>query len=161
MILSVLVLISTYPILILSNSVVQDIYWRDYVPGTIPYDAFLVEKNRYVGQALHQGNNPGTLYPSTNVIAIDWNGRVCYRENIKILCTGDVSRLYWESVDFTKSHTTQMKNAVRGGWQPGLELFIGYALESGETKVGKVVSMDVASTLGLYIWDANGKPKKI
>ncbi|GJQ72992.1 hypothetical protein Trydic_g1629 [Trypoxylus dichotomus] len=160
MILSALIFVLAYPVLILSNAIVQDIYWRDYVPGTIPYDAFLVGKTRYVGQVLHQGNNPGTLYSDTNIIAIDWNGRVCYRENIKILCTGDLSKLYWETVDFSKVYDKQMKNAVRGGWQPGLELFVGYAVDAGEIKIGKVVSMDVATTLGLYVWDSNGKPKK-
>lgn len=54
-----------------------------------------------------------------------------------------------------------MKNAIKGGYTGAVDLFIGTAEDDGETKIGRVVPIDVANTNGLYIWDANAKAKKL
>lgn len=51
-----------------------------------------------------------------------------------------------------------MKNAVRGGFQPEYDLFIGAVYDNSELKIGKVVPMEYG-TRGLYIWQPNGQIK--
>ncbi|GJQ72991.1 hypothetical protein Trydic_g1628 [Trypoxylus dichotomus] len=152
----------TYPIVIFAHVSVQDIYWRDYIPGNIPDDAFLATPtNRYIAQVSFQGYNPGILYPDTQVAAIDWSGKQIIKNNFKILCTTDLSRLFWEKVDFSKAHDNQMKNAVRGGWQPSYDLFIGRILEAGEWRIGRVLTIESGSVNGMHVWDAAGKTKRV
>ncbi|KRT80892.1 hypothetical protein AMK59_5067, partial [Oryctes borbonicus] len=150
------------PLIILAHFSVQDVYWRDYVPGNVPHDAFIATpKDRYVAQVSYQGYNPGIFYPDTQVAAIDWSGKQIIKNNFKILCATDVSRLYWDKVDFSKAHENQMKNAVRGGWQPSYDLFIGRLFDAGEWRIGRVLSIETGNVNGLYVWDAAGKSKRV
>ncbi|KRT82280.1 hypothetical protein AMK59_3577 [Oryctes borbonicus] len=81
--------------------------------------------------------------------------------SFQILCSPDTSKFYWESVDFAKGDMSQMRNAVRGGFQDKSTLYVGMIKHEGDWKIGKVKDFDRNDEQGLYIWDKTGNHVKI
>ncbi|GJQ72993.1 hypothetical protein Trydic_g1630 [Trypoxylus dichotomus] len=151
-----------YPICLLAQQTCfQNFYWRDFIPGTIPYDALLVQNSRYIGQVqINRHNVPGTIIPhGSNSLVTEFGGRQIHKINIQILCSPELQRFYWEKVDFTKPYDEQMKNSVKGGFQVDLDYYIGAALDNGEIKIGRVIPIEYDGKRGLYIWHPNGQVK--
>lgn len=51
-----------------NKRVIHDVYWRDYIDGYIPPDAFPSQEGLYIGQMPLNGILPGTIYPNKKVI---------------------------------------------------------------------------------------------
>ncbi|KAK9747501.1 Reverse transcriptase (RNA-dependent DNA polymerase) [Popillia japonica] len=79
----------------------------------------------------------------------------------KILCTNQPKKFYWSRVDFNDSVDPVMKDAVKGGFQDGYNLFIGTMNHEGENKIGKVIGVDDHKSKGLYVWDKDGTKVRI
>ncbi|KAK9694124.1 Protein of unknown function (DUF3421) [Popillia japonica] len=165
-------------------AVTQDFYWRDYSHGELPIDALEGGIGKYIGQVYYAGQGllPATIYPHRNVAFSIYGGRLSIKEHIKILCTNQPKKFYWSRVNFNDSVDPVMKDAVKGGFQNGYNLFIGtmnhedpvmkdavkggfqdgYNLfigtmnHEGENKIGKVVGVDDHKSKGLYVWDKDG-----
>lgn len=139
-----------------NDALTQDFYWRDYAPGDIPYDAFRCDEGKYIGQVLHANQNlPATIYPHSNIAVAELYGKQEIKENIKILCTPDPSRLYWEKVNFNRLRGNQMENVVKGGYI-GINLFIGKIFTDDEWKIGKVAPFE-SPDKGIHIWNQENK----
>ncbi|KRT84516.1 hypothetical protein AMK59_2864, partial [Oryctes borbonicus] len=153
-----------YPICLLAQQTCfQNFYWRDFIPGTIPYDALHVQNSRYIGQVqINRNNVPGTIIPhGSNSFVAEFGGRQIHKVNIQILCSPELQRFYWEKVDFAKPYDEQMKNSVKGGFQVDLDYYIGAALDNGEVKIGRVIPIEYDGKRGLYVWHPNGQVKML
>ncbi|KAK9717798.1 Protein of unknown function (DUF3421) [Popillia japonica] len=140
----------------------QDVYWREYIPNQIPYDAFEALPGRYIGQFVYKDNLlVGTIYPHSNTVVSEHYGQKNAKTNIKILCTMHTEKLYWEEVDFGIPQDTYMKDAVKGGYGEDVEsdVFIGKGLDISEWKIAKVVEV-VHPGKGLWLWDSNGNASR-
>ncbi|GJQ73008.1 hypothetical protein Trydic_g1644 [Trypoxylus dichotomus] len=153
-----------FPVLVLLCTVLNiegsggNIYWRDYIPGNIPDDAFEAAPGLYIGQALYQGNLlVTTIYPYTDTAVGELMGQRNFKHNIKILCSSSLEKLCWASVNFSEPVRDQMKNAVRGGYEEGVasELYIGKDVLNKEWKIGKVIEI-TNSAKGLWVWSQDG-----
>ncbi|GJQ85677.1 hypothetical protein Trydic_g5718 [Trypoxylus dichotomus] len=145
------------------GTVVHDYYWRDFSFGYIPDDAVEIDNGgKYVGQIYNsRAILVATIYPHLGEAIGEMSGKVVKKENIKILCTSDESRLYWEYVDFHSPVGDELKNAIRGGYYFNSHYyFIGKAYDSGEWRAGKVISWE-RNNRGLALWDSKGKYKQI
>ncbi|GJQ73010.1 hypothetical protein Trydic_g1646 [Trypoxylus dichotomus] len=136
----------------------RDFYWRDYVDGVVPHDAFEGKTGIYVGQVYYSGRGllPATIYPYRNTAVAVYGTRQNVKEDIKILCSPDTSKFYWETVDFAKGDISQMRNAARGGFEDNQSLYVGLINHEGDWKIGKVIDFDRNDIKGLYIWDKTG-----
>ncbi|GJQ73011.1 hypothetical protein Trydic_g1647 [Trypoxylus dichotomus] len=141
----------------------QDFYWRDYAHGVVPHDAFEGKTGIYVGQVYYSGRGllPATIYPHRNAAVAIYGTRQDIKEHIKILCSPDTSKFYWETVDFAKGDISQMRNAVRGGFQDNQSLYVGLINHEGDWKIGKVKDFDRNDEQGLYVWDKTKNHVKI
>lgn len=61
-----------------------DVYWRDYVPGEIPYDAIEGAPRRYIGQILTDGFIVAQIYPDTDTAVFVYYKRKTTKSNIKV-----------------------------------------------------------------------------
>ncbi|KAI4459815.1 hypothetical protein MML48_6g00003759 [Holotrichia oblita] len=143
------------------SSLTQNYYWRDYSFGQIPYDAFEVaDDGKYIGQVYVDGGLvPATIYPYLGVAIGELHGKQVIKEHVKIFCSPDHSKLYWDLVDFDKPASAgQMRNAILGGFHNDIQnVFIGKFLHEGEWKVGRVLPME-NNYKGLLVWnDADGQ----
>ncbi|GJQ73012.1 hypothetical protein Trydic_g1648 [Trypoxylus dichotomus] len=123
----------------------QDFYWRDYTHGDIPYDAIEGGVGKYIGQAYIQGHGivPAAIYPHRNSAIAIFNTRQNIKEHIKILCAADHNKFYWKRVNFANDTDKPMKDAVKGGFQDGYNLFIGMAYSEGQYKIGKKLTVNM------------------
>ncbi|GJQ72997.1 hypothetical protein Trydic_g1634 [Trypoxylus dichotomus] len=139
------------------EAVTQDFFWRDYVHGDIPCDAIEAATGRYIGQAYHNGNMVATIYPYSDAAIIEMGGKKGIGNNVKIFCSNKPENLYWEKVNFDKPFDSQMRGAVKGGYQENqFSLYIGKAFHQGEWKIGKVV--DITQIIkGLWVWNTEGE----
>ncbi|GJQ73017.1 hypothetical protein Trydic_g1652 [Trypoxylus dichotomus] len=123
------------------GTVVQDYYWRDFSFGYIPDDAVeIANEGKYVGQIYtSRAVLVATIYPHLAAAIGEMAGQVVEREYIKILCTSDQSKLYWEYADFDNPVGDELKNVIRGGYYYNSHYyFIGKAYDSGEWRAGKI-----------------------
>lgn len=67
-----------------SDPLTQDVYWREYLPGDIPYDAVEAAPGRYIGQVFHEGFLVGTIYPHSDAAVIIFNNRQNINDNVKV-----------------------------------------------------------------------------
>ncbi|KAK9717788.1 Protein of unknown function (DUF3421) [Popillia japonica] len=109
-----------------AGAISPDIFWRDYVQSDIPCDAIEAAPGRYIGQAYHNGFMVATLYSYSNVATFDFGGKKTAIGNLKILCSHQPEKLYWEKVNFSAPLDGQMTDAVKGGNQANqFDLYIG------------------------------------
>ncbi|GJQ72841.1 hypothetical protein Trydic_g1490 [Trypoxylus dichotomus] len=142
------------------SHVIQDYYWRDYIPNHIPYDAFEGPEGKYIGQVvINDCILPACIDPIRNHAIAEKNGLRIVSNNIKILCTPFPYKFYWEDVDFRCPNdfdSAYLSNIVKGGFQSKYNLYIGKAYHMGEWKIGKVVPKVMENVKGLQIWNQRG-----
>lgn len=56
-------------------ALIQDFYWRDYIPGDLPIDALEAAKGRYISQVHETGFAPSTIYPYSQIVIVEYSGR--------------------------------------------------------------------------------------
>nr|XP_022909077.1 uncharacterized protein LOC111420334 [Onthophagus taurus] len=134
-----------------------DIYWRDY-GRTIPSDAFPSGHGTYIAIVIFNGGLiPATLYPHLYMAVSEGpNGRVEFRDNIKILCTSRPESLTWEPVSVDQLNLTFLKKCIPGGYEDGSKLYIGKVFHEEEWKIGKVFPI-TSEWKGLRVWWNSGQ----
>ncbi|KAK9747517.1 Protein of unknown function (DUF3421) [Popillia japonica] len=142
-----------------TGNAVQDFYWRDYAHGIIPDDAFEGKPGIYIGQAYFKNGGllPAAIYPYTNAAVAIYDTRREIKEHIKILCSRDRRKFYWEAINFTNNNEGDLANAVVGGFQHEQNLLIGVAKHDGKWKIGKVKPDGKTDAKGLFVWTEEGK----
>ncbi|GJQ73009.1 hypothetical protein Trydic_g1645 [Trypoxylus dichotomus] len=136
---------------------VHNFYWRNYSHGEIPYDALEVSPGIYVGQVhVKEGNMPAAIYPFRRSAIVVHRTRLEIKEHIKILCTPEPEKFYWEPVDFTKVNMIAMKDAVLGGFESSYLLYIGLVHHLDSWKIGIVYDVEITGWEGVYLWSNSG-----
>ncbi|KAK9711954.1 Protein of unknown function (DUF3421) [Popillia japonica] len=135
----------------------EEFYWRNYFPSEIPCDAFPGPDSKYIGQVNYSNDVclPVCIYPQCNKAVGERAGKQEFRENIRIMCTTNAHKFFWEPIDFNCVTDCQMKNVVVGGYQDGYNLYVGKAYHEGEWKIGKVVPKHNPYK-GLQVWNRCG-----
>ncbi|KAF5299416.1 hypothetical protein FQA39_LY11562 [Lamprigera yunnana] len=135
----------------------EEYYWQDF-QGVIPKNALAGGKDIngkpiYIGQVLYASKLlPAKIYGNDNKAYYTWGVEYSTTKDIKILCAPHPERFKWVPTKKNEIHKLINHRPVRGGWEPGYDLYIGRAFYKSETLVGRVRVAGVpTSNLGLYI----------
>ncbi|KAK9745146.1 Protein of unknown function (DUF3421) [Popillia japonica] len=150
-----------YTLLILTaasliGAIQHDVYWRDFIDGYIPEDAFMGDENLYIGQMPLNGILPGTIYPDRKLMISECcTGRKEATVGVKILCTRHPGNFKWRYVNTSALSKGHLDDLVRGGIENNNILYIGKVFHEGQWKIGKVYPT-FHNLRGLRIWTSSG-----
>ncbi|KRT85213.1 hypothetical protein AMK59_1439, partial [Oryctes borbonicus] len=115
-------------------------YWSSYKIGNLlPPNSYQPEKDLYVARILVNGEEipAGFDYFSRQAVAEN-NGRKITKNVFSLLCESFPEDLYWKKVNVNSLTEDFLKNAIIGGYQRNITLYIGKVHHGGRWQIGKV-----------------------